>query len=157
MQSSAEALIQTISEHSNSTADLLILTQQFIHLVDENLTRHRTTLQAQNNDLQQFKERTRKRLRDQDEVIEKALTRIVTLETKLDQTTKLATRALKRAKRSNYPPPQPVPVQSPEPIASSSRLSRSPTPYPIVLKRSVESDFPIVIEEGEKSTPIVVE
>ena len=98
MQSSAEALIQTISEHSNSTADLLILTQQFIHLVDENLTRHRTTLQAQNNDLQQFKERTRKRLRDQDKVIEKALTRIVTLETKLDQTTKLATRALKRVK-----------------------------------------------------------
>ena len=157
MQSSAEALIQTISEHSNSTADLLILTQQFIHLVDENLTRHRTTLQAQNNDLQQFKERTRKRLRDQDEVIEKALTRIVTLETKLDQTTKLATRALKRAKRSNSPPPQPVLVQSPEPIASSSRLSRSPTPYPIVLKRSVESDFPIVVEEGEKSTPIVIE
>ena len=157
MQSSAEALIQTISEHSNSTADLLILTQQFIHLVDENLTRHRTTLQAQNNDLQQFKERTRKRLRDQDEVIEKALTRIVTLETKLDQTTKLATRALKRAKRSNSPPPQPVLVQSPEPVASSSRLSRSPTPYPIVLKRSVESDFPIVVEEGEKSTPIVVE
>ena len=157
MQSSAEALIQMISEHSNSTADLLILTQQFIHLVDENLTRHRTTLQAQNNDLQQFKERTRKRLRDQDEVIEKALTRIVTLETKLDQTTKLATRALKRAKRSNSPPPQPVLVQSPEPIASSSRLSRSPTPYPIVLKRSVESDFPIVVEGGEKSTPIVVE
>ena len=157
MQSSAKALIQTISEHSNSTADLLILTQQFIHLVDENLTRHRTTLQAQNNDLQQFKERTRKRLRDQDEVIEKALTRIVTLETKLDQTTKLATRALKRAKRSNSPPRQPVLVQSPEPIASSSRLSRSPTPYPIVLKRSVKSDFPIVVEEGEKSTPIVVE
>ena len=157
MQSSAEALIQTISEHSNSTADLLILTQQFIHLVDENLTRHRTTLQAQNNDLQQFKERTRKRLRDQDEIIEKALTRIVTLETKLDQTTKLATRALKRAKQSNSPPPQPVLVQSPEPIASSSRLSRSPTPYPIVLKKSIESDFPIVIEEGEKSTPIVVE
>ena len=71
MQSSAEALIQTISEHSNSTADLLILTQQFIHLVDENLTRHRTSLQTQNNDLQQFKERTRKRLRDQDEIIER--------------------------------------------------------------------------------------
>ena len=157
MQSSAEALIQTISEHSNSTADLLILTQQFIHLVDKNLTRHRTTLQAQNNDLQQFKERTRKRLRDQDEVIEKALARIVTLEAKLDQTTKLATRALKRAKRSNSPPPQPVLIQSPEPIASSSRLSRSPTPYPIVLKRSVKSDFPIIVEEEERDTPIVIE
>ena len=157
MQSSAEALIQTISEHSNSTADLLILTQQFIHQIDKNLTRHRTTLQAQNNDLQQFKEQTRKRLRDQDEVIEKPLARIVTLEAKLDQATKLATHALKRAKRSNSPPPQPVLIQSPEPIASSSRLSRSPTPYPIVLKRSVESDFPIVVEEGEKSTPIVVE
>ena len=157
MQSSAEALIQTIIGHSNSTADLLILTQQFIHLVDENLTRHRTSLQTQNNDLQQFKERTRKRLRDQDEIIERAFARIVTLESKLDQTTKLATRALKRAKRSNSPPPQPVLVQSPEPIASSSRLSHSPTPYPIVLKRSVESDFPIVVEEGEKSTPIVVE
>ena len=157
MQSSAEALIQTITGHSNSTADLLILTQQFIHLVDENLTRHLTSLQTQNNDIQQFKERTRKRLRDQDEVIEKALACIVTLETKLDQTTKLATRALKRAKRSNSPPPQPVLVQSPEPVASSSRLSRSPTPYPIVLTRSVESDFPIVVEEGEKSTPIVIE
>ena len=157
MQSSAEALIQTITGHSNSTADLLILTQQFIHLVDENLTRHCTMLQAQNNDIQQFKERTRKRLRDQDEVIEKALARIVTLETTLNQTTKLATRALKRAKRSNSPPPQPILVQSPEPIASSSRLSRSPTPYPIVLKISIESDFPIVVEEGEKDTPIVVE
>ena len=100
MQSSAEALIQTITRHSNSTADLLILTQQFIHQINENLTRHRTTLQSQNNDLQQFKERTRKRLRDQDEVIEKALTRIVTLETKLDQT-KLATHALKRKKGQN--------------------------------------------------------
>ena len=157
MQSSAEVLIQTITGHSNSTADLLILTQQFIHLVDENLTRHLTALQAQNNDLQQFKERTRKRTRDQDEVIEKALARIVTLEAKLDQTTKLTTRALKRAKKSNSPPPQPVLIQSPEPIASSSRLSRSPTPYPIVLKRSVESDFPIVMEEGERDTPIVVE
>ena len=157
MQSSAEALIQTISQHSNSTADLLILTQQFILLIDENLTRHRTTLQAQNNDIQQFKERTRKRLRDQDEIIERAFARIVTLEAKLDQTTKLATRALKRAKRSNSPPPQPILVQSPEPVASSSRLSRSPTPYPVVLKRSVELDFPIVVEEGEKSTPIVIE
>ena len=157
MQSSAEALIQTISEHSNSTADLLILTQQFIHLVDENLTRHRTSLQTQNNDLQQFKERTRKRLRDQDEIIERAFARIVTLESKLDQTTKLATRALKRAKRSNSPPPHPVLIQSLEPIASSSRLSRSPTPYPIVLKRSIESDFPVIVEEGEKDTPIVVE
>ena len=157
MQSSAEALIQTITGHSNSTADLLILTQQFIHLVDENLTRHRTSLQTQNNDLQQFKERTRKRLRDQDEIIERAFARIITLESRLNQTTKLATRALKRAKRSNSPPPQPVLVQSPEPVASSSRLSRSPTPYPIVLTRSVESDFPIVVEEGEKSTPIIVE
>ena len=157
MQSSAEGLIQTISQHSNSTADLLILTQQFVHLIDENLTRHRTSLQTQNNDLQQFKERTRKRLRDQDEIIERALAHIVTLEAKLEQTTKLATRALKRAKRSNSPPPQPILVQSPEPIASSSRLSRSPTPYPIVLKRSIESDFPIVVEEGEKDTPIVVE
>ena len=156
MQSSAEALIQTISQHSNSTADLLVQTQQFVHLIDKNLTRHRTLLQTQNNDLQQFKERTRKRLRDQDEIIERALARIVTLEAKLDQTTKLATRALKRAKKSNSPPPQPVLVQSPKPIASSY-LSRSPTPYPIVLKRSVESDFPIVIEEGEKSTPIGVE
>ena len=157
MQSSAEALIQTISEHSNSTADLLILTQQFIDQIDENLTRHHTTLQPQNNDLQQFKERTRKRTRDQDEVIEKALAHIVTLEAKLDQTTKLATRALKRAKRSNSPPPQLVLIQSPEPIASSSCLSRSPTPYPIVLKRSVESDFPIIVEEGKRDTPIVVE
>ena len=157
MQSSAEALIQTISEHSNSTTDLLILTQHFIHQIDENLTRHRTALQAQNNDLQQFKERTRKRTRDQDEVIEKALARIVTLEAKLDQSTKLATRALKRAKKSNSPPPQPVLIQSPEPIASSSRLSRSPTPYPIVLKRSVKSDFPIIVEEEERDTPIVVE
>ena len=157
MQSSAKALIQMILEHSNSTTDLLILTQQLIHLVDENLTRHLTSLQTQNNDIQQFKERTRKRLRDQDEVIEKALACIVTLETKLDQTTKLATRALKRVKRSNSPPPQPILARSPEPIASSSRLSRSPTPYPIVLKRSVELDFPIVVEEGEKSTPIVVE
>ena len=96
MQSSAEALIQTITGHSNSTADLLILTQQFIHLVDENLTRHRTSLQTQNNDLQQFKERTRKRLRDQDEIIERAFARIVTLEAKLEQTTKLATHALKK-------------------------------------------------------------
>ena len=98
MQSSAEALIQTISQHSNSTTDLLIQAQQFIHLIDENLTRHRTSLQTQNNDLQQLKERTRKRLRDQDEIIEKALARIVTLEAKLDQATKLATRALKRVK-----------------------------------------------------------
>ena len=98
MQSSAEALIQTITEHSHAATNLFILTQQFVHLINKNLTRHRTTLQSQNNDLQQFKERTRKRLRDQDEVIEKALTRIVTLETKLDQTTKLATHALKRAK-----------------------------------------------------------
>ena len=60
MQSSAEGLIQTISQRSNSTADLLILTQQFVHLIDENLTRHRTSLQTQNNNLQQFKERTRK-------------------------------------------------------------------------------------------------
>ena len=73
MQSSAEALIQTITEHSNSTADLLILTQQFIHLVDENLTRHRTSLQTQNNDLQQCKEQTRKRLRDQDKIIPQPL------------------------------------------------------------------------------------
>ena len=157
MQSSAEALIQMISEHSNSTADLLILTQQFIHLINKNLTRHRTALQAQNNDLQQFKERTRKRTRDQDEIIEKALARIVTLETKLDQTTKIATRALKMAKRLNSPPPHPVLTQSPEPIALSSRLSRSPTPYPIVLKRYIEPDFPIVVEEGEKDTPIVIE
>ena len=56
MQSSAKGLIQTISQHSNSTADLLILTQQFVHLIDENLTRHRTSLQTQNNNLQQFKE-----------------------------------------------------------------------------------------------------
>ena len=157
MQSSADALIQTISQHSNSTADLLIQSQQFVHLIDENLTRHRTALQTQNNDLQQFKERTRKRLRDQDGIIERTLARIVTLEAKLEQATKLATRALKRAKRSNSPPPQPVLVQSPEPVTSSSRLSRSPTPYPIVLKRSVELDFPIVVEEGEKDTPIVVE
>ena len=157
MQSSAEGLIQTISQHSNSTADLLILTQQFVHLIDENLTRHHSSLQIQNNDLQQYKGQMRKRLRDQDEIIERAFARIVTLEAKLDQTTKLATRALKRAKRSNSPPPQPILVQSPEPVASSSRLSRSPTPYPIVLTRSVESDFPIVVEEGEKSTPIVVE
>ena len=157
MQSSAEVLIQTITGHSNSTADLLILTQQFIHLVDENLTRHRTSLQTQNNDLQQFKERTRKRLRDQDKIIERAFARIVTLEDKLEKNTKIDTRDLKRAKRSNSPPPQPTLVQSPEPVASSSRLSRSPTPYPVVLKRSVESDFPIVVEEGEKSTPIVIE
>ena len=111
MQSSAEALIQTISQHSNSTADLLILTQQFVHLIDKNLTRHRTLLQTQNNDLQQYKERTRKRLRDQDEIIERAFARIVTLEAKLDQTTKLATRALKREKRlhSLLPPPPPNP------------------------------------------------
>ena len=157
MQSLAEALIQMISPHSNSTADLLILTQQFVHLIDENLTRHRTSLQTQNNDLQQFKERTRKRLRDQDEIIERAFARIVTLEAKLEQTTKLATHTLKRAKQSNSPPPQPILVQSPEPIALSSRLSRCPTPYPIVLKRYIEPDFPIVVEEGEKDTPIVVE
>ena len=156
MQSSAEALIQTITGHSNSTADLLILTQQFIHLVDENLTRHRTTLQAQNNDLQQFKERTRKRLRDQDEVIEKALTRIVTLETKLDQTTKLATRALKRAKRSNSPPPQPVLVQSPEPIASSSRLvSLALQPLtPLFSRDPSNRTFPLSLKKGKRAPPL---
>ena len=157
MQSSAEALIQTITGHSNSTADLLILTQQFIHLVDENLTRHRTSLQTQNNDLQQFKEQTRKRLRDQDEIIKRAFACIVTLKAKLEQTTKLATCALKGAKGSNSPPPQPILVQSPDPIASSSHLSRSLTPYPIVLRRFVKSDFPIIVEEGEKDTPFVVE
>ena len=72
MQSSAEALIQTITEHSNSATNLLIQNQQFIHLMDKNLTRHRTSLLTQNNDLQQFKEQTREQLRDQDEVIERA-------------------------------------------------------------------------------------
>ena len=157
MQSSAEALIQTMTKHSNSTTDLLILTQQFIHLIDENLTRHRTTLQTKKNDLQQLKEQTRKCLRDQDEIIERAFTRIVTLEAKLDQATKLATHALKRAKQSNSPPPRPILIQSPEPIASSSHLSHSPTPYPIALKRSIKLDFPIVVEERERDTPIVVE
>ena len=154
MQSSAEGLIQTISQHSNSTADLLILTQQFVHLIDENLTRHRTSLQTQNNDLQQFKERTRKRLRDQDEIIERAFARIVTLEAKLDPTTKLVTHALKRAKRSNSPPPQPILAQSPKQVASSSRLSRSPTPYPIALKRSVELDLPVSDAPGPCDLPV---
>lgn len=149
MQSSAEALIQTIADHSNSTADILIQAQQYVHLVEENLTRHRISLQKGENDLQQFKEQTRKQQRDQDEILERFITHVVILENRLDQTNKLATRALKRAKQSQSSSPKAVRSHSPQPVASSSFID---------VDRSDEGApaFPIVLEENDSSVPIII-
>ena len=104
-------VINAIDFHTGSIENTFEHICQWVFQVDTQIETKAQAIKEQDDNLQAFKEETRKQQRDTNEVIQKLIARIGVLEAQVEQTKKLATRAIKRAKCSHSHSPAPKPIR----------------------------------------------